>query len=379
MHFFGNASRKMKIIGVTGTNGKTTTTTLLYNLFRELGFKVGLIGTVVNKIDDESIDATHTTPDPISLNRLLNQMVRKGCKYCFIEVSSHAIDQKRIAGISFAGGVFTNLTHDHLDYHKNFENYFKAKKKFFDSLSKKAFALSNFDDEYGVKILKDTKAKKYFYSLKDKKAGFSEKLSTKLIGEFNAYNTLAIYGTAVLLGEDKEKVKKIIENLDAVPGRFQYIKDKQSGAIGIVDYAHTPDALLNVLKTINDMNLSAQAGGKNKVISVFGCGGDRDKTKRPIMARIGYNMSDIVILTSDNPRSENPEDILKDMASGLPKMDEKVLIIADRKEAIRKACAFAQKGDYILVAGKGHENYQEIKGVKNHFDDIEELRKYLHE
>lgn len=379
MHFFGNASRKMKIIGVTGTNGKTTTTTLLYNLFRELGFKVGLIGTVINKIDDESIDATHTTPDPISLNRLLNQMVRKGCKYCFIEVSSHAIDQKRIAGISFAGGVFTNLTHDHLDYHKNFENYFKAKKKFFDSLSKKAFALSNFDDEYGVKILKDTKAKKYFYSLKDKKAGFSEKLSTKLIGEFNAYNTLAIYGTAVLLGEDKEKVKKIIENLDAVPGRFQYIKDKQSGAIGIVDYAHTPDALLNVLKTINDMNLSAQAGGKNKVISVFGCGGDRDKTKRPIMARIGYNMSDIVILTSDNPRSENPEDILKDMASGLPKMDEKVLIIADRKEAIRKACAFAQKGDYILVAGKGHENYQEIKGVKNHFDDIEELRKYLHE
>lgn len=376
LHFFGNPSKKIKVIGITGTNGKTTIATLLYQLFRNMGYKVGMIGTVVNKINDESIDASHTTPDPVKLHELLNKMVKAGCKYCFMEVSSHAMDQNRVAGIKFAGGVFTNLTHDHLDYHKNFENYFHAKKKFFQMLPKAAFALSNIDDKYGRQMIHDIQAKKYLYSLKSE-ANFTDRLETQLIGDFNAYNMLAIYATAVLLGEDKDKIKEEIKKLEPVAGRFQYIKSLPAQAgnnhiTGVVDYAHTPDALENVLRTINSMKK------EGRVISVFGCGGNRDKTKRPIMAKIGYDMSDIVILTSDNPRNEKPEDILEDMKKGLPaSIADKVYIIANRHEAIEKACSLAHEGDYVLVAGKGHENYQEVDGVKNHFDDMEELRKCL--
>lgn len=379
IHFYGNPSKKIKIIGITGTNGKTTTATLLYQLFRNLGYKVGMIGTVVNKINDESIPAERTTPGPVELNDLLNRMVEAGCEYCFMEVSSHAMRQNRVAGVKFVGGVFTNLTHDHLDYHKNFENYFAAKKKFFKMLPKNAFALSNIDDKYGVKITEGIKAKKYYYSLKND-ADFIGRLEMKLIGEFNAYNVLAIYSTAILLGQDLNKIKEEIKKLEPVAGRFQYVKSKD-GITGIVDYAHTPDALENVLKTINDMNLPAGRQGKGgKVISVFGCGGDRDKTKRPIMARIGYDMSDIVILTSDNPRTEKAEDILGDMKKGIETLSQnKVQIISNRHEAIEKACSLAKDGDYILVAGKGHENYQEVNGVKTHFDDIEELKKYLND
>ncbi len=369
LHYYGNPSKKIKIIGVTGTNGKTTTATLLYQLFRNLGYKVGLVGTVVNKINDQSIEAKNTTPGPVILNNLLNKMVEAGCEYCFMEVSSHAIAQNRIAGLSFTGGVFTNLTLDHLDYHKTFENYRDAKKKFFDSLDGEAFALSNKDDENGEIMLKDTKAHKYFYALKHK-ADFSDTLDTKLIGEFNKYNVLAVYAAAVILGEDKDKVKEEIKKIEPVEGRFQYVKNK-NGVTGIVDYAHTPDALENVLKTLDNMK------GNGRVISVFGCGGDRDKSKRPIMARIGYDMSDILILTSDNPRTEKPEDILADMEKGLPTGDGGPLVytIPDRRKAIEKAVEIAETGDYILLAGKGHEKYQEINGVKNYFDDIEELKK----
>jgi len=379
IHFYGNPSRKIKIIGITGTNGKTTTATLLYQLFRNLGYKVGMIGTVVNKINDESTPAERTTPGPIELNGLLNRMVEAGCEYCFMEVSSHAMNQNRVAGVRFAGGVFTNLTHDHLDYHKNFENYFAAKKKFFKMLPSDAFALSNIDDKYGVKITEGIKAKKYYYSLKND-ADFIGHLEMKLIGEFNAYNVLAIYSTAILLGQDLNKIKEEIKKLEPVAGRFQYVKSRD-GITGIVDYAHTPDALENVLKTVNDMNLPAGRQGKGgKVISVFGCGGDRDKIKRPIMAKIGYDMSDIVILTSDNPRTEKAEDILEDMKKGIEMLpQDKVQIISNRHEAIQKACSLAKDGDYILVAGKGHENYQEVNGVKTHFDDIEELKKYLND
>ncbi len=375
LHFYGNPSKKIKIIGVTGTNGKTTTVTLLYQLFRNLGYKVGMIGTVVNKINDEEIEARNTTPLPIELNNLLNKMVEAGCEYCFMEVSSHAIAQDRIAGINFAGGVYTNLTHDHLDYHKTFENYFKAKKKFFTMLPRNAFALSNIDDGYGEKMLSDIEAKAYKYGFK-KEADFSDKLETKLLGEFNAYNILAVYSVAVLLGEDKEKVKEEIKKLAPARGRFESYTST-AGVTGIVDYAHTPDALSNVLRTINEMNQNK----KGKIISVFGCGGDRDKTKRSIMAKIGYDMSDIIIITSDNPRTEKPEDILEDMKKGLSSeaLSEVggVHIISDRREAIKKAVELAESGDYILVAGKGHENYQEINGIKNHFDDTEELKKYL--
>ncbi|MEK7585850.1 MAG: UDP-N-acetylmuramoyl-L-alanyl-D-glutamate--2,6-diaminopimelate ligase [Patescibacteria group bacterium] len=367
-HFYGNPSKKIKIIGVTGTNGKTTTATLLHQLFRNLGYKAGMIGTVVNKINDESFDTVNTTPGPIVLNDLLSKMVEAGCEYCFMEVSSHAMDQGRVAGLIFRGGVFTNLTHDHMDYHKNFENYFRAKKKFFKMLPRNAFALTNIDDKYGQKMLEGVKAKKYFYSLKNK-ADFTGHLDTKLIGEFNAYNVLAIYATAVLLGQDKEKVKEEIKKLDPAPGRFVSITSP-TGVIGIVDYAHTPDALENVLKTVNSMK------GKGKVISLFGCGGDRDKTKRPIMARLGYDMSDVVILTSDNPRTEKPDNILEDMKKGIESLpQEKVQVISDRRDAIKKAVSLANTGDYILIAGKGHENYQEVNGVKNHFDDMEELKK----
>jgi UDP-N-acetylmuramoyl-L-alanyl-D-glutamate--2,6-diaminopimelate ligase len=370
LHFYGNPSRQIKVIGVTGTNGKTTTATLLHQLFRNMGYKAGMIGTVVNKINDEKFEAKNTTPGPIDLNNLLNKMVDAGCEYCFMEVSSHAMDQGRVAGVTFAGGVFTNLTHDHLDYHQNFENYFQAKKKFFQMLPSNVFALTNIDDSYGSKMVEGIKAKKYTYSRKND-ADFTDHLETKLIGEFNAYNVLGIYATAVLLGQDKDRVKEEIKKLDPAPGRFVSIASG-TGVVGIVDYAHTPDALENVLKTIQGI----KKGGK--VISVFGCGGDRDRTKRPIMAKIGYNMSDTIILTSDNPRTENPDAILEDMRHGISSLSQdKVYIVSDRRDAIIKACNIAKPGDYILVAGKGHEDYQEVNGVKNHFDDMEELKKYL--
>jgi len=369
-NFYDNPSRKLKLVGVTGTNGKTTTATLLHQLFRNLGYKAGMIGTVVNKINDESREAVRTTPDSITLNELFAEMVDNGCEYCFMEVSSHAVCEKRIMGLTFIGGIFTNLTLDHLDYHKTLENYADAKKSFFDMLPSSGFAIANVNDERGEYMLSTTKAHIYTLSFK-KEADFNEHLETKLIGEFNAYNILGIYAVAVLLGQDKQKVIEIIKTLDSVPGRFQYIKSKNN-VTGIVDYAHTPDALENVLKTANGLK------GKGKVIAVIGCGGDRDKSKRPIMARIGYDMSNILILTSDNPRTEKPEDILNDMQKGLPlDVKKEVEIIIDRHMAIEKAFNLAKPGDYILVAGKGHENYQEINGVKNHFDDMEELQKYL--
>jgi len=369
-NFYNNPSRKMKLVGVTGTNGKTTTVTLLHQLFRDLGYKAGMIGTVVNKINDKSYESSRTTPDPVTLNELLAEMIDDECEYCFMEVSSHSVCEKRIAGLSFIGGIFTNLTLDHLDYHKTFDNYCDAKKGFFDVIPSTGFAIANIDDERGMFMLSTTKAHPYTLSLK-KSADFKERLETKLIGEFNIYNVLGVYAAAILLGQDKEKIKETIKTLEPVPGRFQYIKSN-SGVTGIVDYAHTPDALENVLKTANDMKV------KGKVIAVVGCGGDRDKSKRPIMAKIGYDMSDVLILTSDNPRTEKPEDILNDMQKGLPLEGiDKVEIIIDRHVAIQKACSLAKSGDFILIAGKGHENYQEINGVKNHFDDMEELKKYL--
>ncbi|MFA6523898.1 MAG: UDP-N-acetylmuramoyl-L-alanyl-D-glutamate--2,6-diaminopimelate ligase [Candidatus Paceibacterota bacterium] len=371
MHFYGNPSSKLKIVGVTGTNGKTTTATLLYKIATELGYKTGLISTVENIIGTEKRHSTHTTPGPIPLNKLLSEMVDKGCEYVFMEVSSHAMDQKRVAGVNFVGGIFTNLTHDHLDYHKSFENYFGAKKKFFKALSLNAFALSNIDDEYGKRILEKIRAKKYSYGFKNK-ADFNERLDSKLIGEFNAYNILAIYGAAVLLGFDKEKVKEIIKNLESVAGRFESIKSINN-TTGIVDFAHTPDALENVLKTIQKMK-----NGNQKIITVFGCGGDRDISKRQIMTKIVYENSDIIIPTADNSRNEKIEDIFLDMKKGLPdKVLKEVLFIADRGEAIKKACSLALAGDYILLAGKGHEKYQEILGVKVPFNDMEELKKNL--
>jgi UDP-N-acetylmuramoyl-L-alanyl-D-glutamate--2,6-diaminopimelate ligase len=377
--FYGYPSEKLKLIGVTGTNGKTTTVTLLHQLFRNLGHKAGMIGTVVNKINDESFEAVRTTPDAVTLQKLLADMVEAGCDYCFMEVSSHSVSEKRIAGLVFYGGVFTNLTLDHLDYHKSFENYRDAKKDFFDNLPETSFALSNSDDPNGRYILEDTKAQKYFYGFSPD-ADFNEELETKLIGRFNAYNALAIYATSVLLDEDRGMVRKEMKVLEPVEGRFQYIKS-ESGITGIVDYAHTPDALENVLKTIIELK------GVGKVITVCGCGGDRDKSKRPLMAKIAYDLSDTVILTSDNPRTEQPLDILYDMQKGLPAMpahagieglqQDKVEIIVDRKEAIKKAYTYASPGDYVLIAGKGHEKYQEVNGIKTHFDDMEELKKYL--
>jgi len=370
-NFYDNPSRKMKLVGVTGTNGKTTTATLLHQLFRNLGYKAGMIGTVMNKINDKSFEATRTTPDPVTLNKLLADMIDDGCDYCFMEVSSHSVSEKRVAGLSFIGGIFTNLTLDHLDYHKTLDNYAEAKKGFFDTIPASGFVVANIDDERGEYMLSTTKAKTYTLSLK-KEADFNERLETKLIGEFNAYNILGIYAVAILLGEDKEKVKEIIKNLEAVPGRFQYVKGEKSGIIGIVDYAHTPDALENVLKTANEIKK------EGRLIAIVGCGGDRDRSKRPIMAKIGYDMSDILILTSDNPRTEKPEDILMEMQKGLPLEGlDKVEIIVDRHIAIEKACNLAKRDDIILIAGKGHENYQEVNGVKHHFDDMEELEKNL--
>ncbi len=382
-NFYDNPSHKLKLIGVTGTNGKTTVVTLLHQLFYKLGNKVGMIGTVVNKINEESFEAERTTPDSITLNKLLSDMVNAGCKYCFMEVSSHSVSEKRISGLNFSGGVFTNLTLDHLDYHKTLKNYRNAKKGFFEILPTNAFALTNIDDPNGLIIVKSTKAKKYTYGFKNK-ADFNQRLESKLIGEFNLYNILAVYGTTILLEKelptsddeqniDRNKILEIIKTLDPVPGRFQYIKS-ENNITGIVDYAHTPDALDNVLKTIVKMRKE-----NSKIISVIGCGGDRDKSKRPIMARLGYEMSDILILTSDNPRTENPEKIIEDMKKGIEifHLENKVYIITDRYSAIEKACSLAEQGDYVLVAGKGHEKYQEVNGVKTHFDDMEELKRYI--
>lgn len=383
-NFYDNPSTKLKLVGVTGTNGKTTTTTLLFHLFRTLGYQTGLLSTVKNKINNEELTATHTTPDAIELNHLLNQMVEKGCSHCFMEVSSHALVQNRVAGITFAGAVFTNITHDHLDYHKTFDEYTKAKKKLFDTLPESAFALVNKDDVNGKIMAQNTKATVKTYSLKslaDFKCKIVENQFTglllninnhevwvKLIGNFNAYNILAVYATACLLKENSLNVLTTLSNLNSVEGRFQYVRTEQ-GVIGIVDYAHTPDALSNVLKTIKEIRT-----GNEMVITLVGCGGDRDSQKRPIMTKIACELSDKVILTSDNPRSEEPEKIIEDMQKGIGSLyHKKTVSIIDRKEAIKTACMLAKPGDIILVAGKGHEKYQEIKGKKLPFDDMELL------
>lgn len=383
--FFGNPSAAMTVVGVTGTNGKTTTTTLLYNLFKALGYKCGLISTVQNHIGDEVEIATHTTPDAISVHRLLGRMQKAGCSHVFMEVSSHAVHQRRIAGIRFAGGVFTNITHEHLDYHKTFDEYIRVKKRFFDDMPSTAFALTNLDDKRGAVMLQNTEAEQAAYSLRQP-ATFKGKVlennltglildingtevHCRLIGTFNAYNLLAAYGVAMLLGEQKDAVLAQLSNLQGAAGRFETYRSPKDGILGIVDYAHTPDALINVLATINQLRTNGQ-----QVITVVGCGGDRDKTKRPIMAQVACEHSTKAVLTSDNPRSEDPEEILNEMEAGLNTAQRrKALRITDRKEAIKTAVSLAHAGDIILVAGKGHETYQEIKGVKHRFDDREIL------
>jgi len=379
-NFYNNPSADLKLVGITGTNGKTTVATLLYKLFQELGYKTGLISTVQNHIHNTIVPSTHTTPDPVALNKLLAEMIDAGCDYCFMEVSSHAVVQHRIEGLQFTGGVFTNLTHDHLDFHKTFDAYLKAKKAFFDGLPKTAFALTNSDDRNGKVMLQNTKAHQKTYSLKNL-ADFKGKIIEnqfsgllldinhhevwfKLVGSFNAYNLLAVYGSAMLLEQDSTKVLTILSRLTGAEGRFDYVTSA-NGIIGIIDYAHTPDAVQNVLSTIQDIRK-----GTEQVITVIGCGGDRDKTKRPVMAQVACEWSDKVILTSDNPRSEEPDSIVKEMEEGLTLTSrKKVLTILDRKEAIKTACHLAKPGDIILLAGKGHEKYQEIKGVKYPFDD----------
>jgi len=382
-NFFGQPSEKMKLVGVTGTNGKTTIATLLYKLFTSLGYKCGLLSTVENHIADRIVPATHTTPDVISLNALLKQMVEEECAHVFMEASSHAIHQHRITGLRFAGGIFSNITHDHLDYHKNFDEYIRVKKSFFDGLASSAFAVSNADDKRGMVMLQNTNAKKYYYSLKtvaDFKGKILDNSLTglvmvindqevhfRLIGEFNAYNLLAVYGTAICLEEDKQEVLRNLSMLTGAEGRFDYAVSEKDKVIAIVDYAHTPDALLNVLATIKKLKK-----GFEKVITVVGCGGDRDKTKRPIMAEVACEHSDKVIFTSDNPRSEDPAQIIKEMETGVGAgAKRKYISIVDRKEAIKTAISLAGREDIVLVAGKGHEKYQEIRGVKNHFDDKE--------
>jgi len=384
-NFYDNPSSKVKLIGVTGTNGKTTIATLLYQLFFSLGYTCGLISTVKNMVGKEEFVSTHTTPDPVQLQRLLDKMVKAGCTHVFMEVSSHAVDQKRIAGLEFVGGVFTNITHDHLDYHITFENYFEAKQKFFNGLSDEAFTLVNRDDAHGLEMAENTKSKVSTYGMSqvaDFKCRIMEKdfsgmmlriddqeVWTSLIGNFNAYNLLAVYGTAILLGQNRVRVLTALSKLRSVEGRFEYIKSSNN-VTAIVDYAHTPDALENVLATISDIRT-----GNEQVITVVGCGGDRDSAKRPEMARISGEKSDRVILTSDNPRSEDPALIIKQMQVGLgPLHLKKSLSIADRREAIRTAFALSQPGDIILIAGKGHEKYQEIMGVKHPFDDLEEIK-----
>lgn len=383
--FYGDPSRKLKLVGVTGTNGKTTIATLLYNMFRKLGYKCGLLSTVCNYIEEEKIPADHTTPDPIELNALLSRMVDAGCEYAFMECSSHAIAQKRIGGLNFTGGIFTNLTRDHLDYHKTFENYRDAKKAFFDGLPKTAFAITNADDKNGMVMVQNTKAKVKTYSVRsmaDFKAKILEchfggmyleidgrEVGVQFIGKFNVSNLLAVYGAAVMLGQSPENILIAMSTLKSVSGRLDPVHSPL-GYTAIVDYAHTPDALENVLKAIHEV-----LNGKGHVITVCGAGGNRDKGKRPLMAQEAVKQSDKVIITSDNPRFEDPQDIINDMLAGLtPQQMTKVVSIVDRKEAIRTACMLAQKGDVILVAGKGHEDYQEIKGVKHHFDDKEIIR-----
>lgn len=382
--FYGNPSSKLKLVGVTGTNGKTTIATLLYNMFRKFGYKVGLLSTVCNYIDDEAIPADHTTPDPIELNELLGRMVDAGCEYAFMECSSHAIHQRRIGGLKFTGGIFTNLTRDHLDYHKTFENYRNAKKKFFDDLPKDAFAITNADDKNGMVMVQNTKATVKTYSTQ-RMADFRAKIlechfegmyldidgrevGVQFIGKFNVSNLLAVYGAATMLGKKTEDILVVLSTLKSVNGRLEPIHSPE-GYTAVVDYAHTPDALENVLLAIHDV-----LNGKGHVITVCGAGGHRDKGKRPLMAQEAVKQSDKVILTSDNPRDEKPEAIIEDMLAGLtPQQKKKVITIVDRKEAIRTACMMAEKGDVILVAGKGHETYQEINGVKHHFDDHEVL------
>jgi UDP-N-acetylmuramoyl-L-alanyl-D-glutamate--2,6-diaminopimelate ligase len=386
--FFDNPSHSLKLVGVTGTNGKTTIATLLYRMFIALGYKCGLFSTVVNYINGKELEATHTTPDPVQLNRTLAQMVAAGCDYAFMEVSSHSADQKRIAGLRFVGGIFTNLTHDHLDYHKTFDNYLAAKKSFFDGLPGEAFALVNADDRNGKVMLQNCKAKQFSFSVRsmaDYRCGLieqsfegmglkiqGEEVWTRFIGDFNASNLLAVYAASELLGAGKKEILTILSDLHPVAGRLESVKTG-NGISGLVDYAHTPDALLNVIDTINKI----REGGV-QLITVVGAGGDRDKTKRPKMAAISAEGSNKVILTSDNPRTEDPERILDDMEAGItPDLKRKVLRIADRREAIKTAVMLANQGDVILVAGKGHETYQDVKGVKHHFDDREELKNAL--
>lgn len=380
-NFYGEPSLKMKLIGVTGTNGKTTIATLLWKLYTAMGYTCGLVSTVQNQVGNRAIAATHTTPDAVSINALLKQMTEEGCTHVFMECSSHAIHQGRITGLQFTGAIFTNITHDHLDYHQTFEEYIRVKKSWFDKLPSSAFAISNTDDKRGAVMLQNTNAKKYFYSLKtmadfkgkildNSLAGLHMTINDKevyfrLIGEFNAYNLLAVYGAAVCLGEDKDTVLQVLSSLDGAEGRFDYMVSKKEKVTGIVDYAHTPDALLNVLATIKKLRQ-----GNEQIITVVGCGGDRDKTKRPVMAEVACEYSDRVILTSDNPRSEDPLEILKDMEAGVNVVaKKKVISIPDRKEAIKTAVNLANGDDIVLVAGKGHEKYQDIKGVKYDFDD----------
>ena len=380
--FYGDPTSKLDLVGVTGTNGKTTIATLLYNMFRQFGYKVGLISTVCNYIDGEAIPTEHTTPDPITLNRLLGRMADEGCKYAFMEVSSHSIDQKRIGGLTYVGGIFTNITRDHIDYHKTFENYLRAKKTFFDMLPKTAFALTNADDKNGFVMVQNSKAKIASYSLR-KMCDFKGKVledsldgmlldingrevNVQFVGRFNASNLLAVYGAACLLGKRPEDVLLVLSMLRPVNGRFDTMRSPR-GYTAIVDYAHTPDALVNVLSTIHEV-----IRGKGKVITVVGAGGNRDRGKRPIMAQESARLSDRLVITSDNPRFEEPQDIIYDMVAGLTQEDmRKTVTIADRRSAIRTACMVAQAGDVVLIAGKGHENYQEVRGVKHHFDDKE--------
>lgn len=385
-NFYGHPSEKLKLVGVTGTNGKTTIATLLYKLFTELGYKCGLLSTVQNHIGNEMLPATHTTPDAISLNALLSRMVNAGCTHVFMETSSHAIHQHRIAGLKYAGGIFSNITHDHLDYHKTFDEYIRVKKSFFDVLPSDAFAVSNADDKRGMVMLQNTHAHKYLYSLhtlaefkgrilENRLTGLvmtinDQEVHFRLIGEFNAYNLLAVFGAAVCLGEDRQEILRCLSLLTGAEGRFDYIVSANQQIIGIVDYAHTPDALLNVLATLKKLR-----EGHEQIITVVGCGGDRDKTKRPVMAEVACEHSDKVVFTSDNPRSEDPVQILHDMEAGLnTAAKRKYLSVTERKEAIKMAVNMAKPQDIVLIAGKGHEKYQEIKGEKYPFDDKQVLR-----
>lgn len=387
--FYGEPTRQLKLVGVTGTNGKTTVATLLYQLFSGMGHKSGLVSTVKYMVGDQELPSTHTTPDAVNLNKLFKEMADAGCTHVFMECSSHAIHQHRIDGLHFAGALFTNITHDHLDYHKTFDEYIRVKKSFFDGLGSDAFAISNMDDKRGAVMLQNTHATKYFYSLRSL-ADFKGRIldnaldglhmtvndhevNFRMIGEFNAYNLLAVYGAAVCLGEDRQEVLTVLSSLRGAEGRFDYIVSREENIIGIVDYAHTPDALLNILATIKNLRK-----GHEKVITVVGCGGDRDKTKRPVMAEVAVEHSDKAIFTSDNPRSEDPQEILKDMEAGVTvEHKRKFIAIADRREAIKAAVSMAGREDIVLVAGKGHEKYQEIKGQKFPFDDKEILGECL--